>query len=130
MAAEALKCPRCGEPHFEGTDWCEGCGQALSATAQQPLAPSAAQRALYAPPAITPAGAQVQQAGHPTVVNVREVTVTDVRMPFGSMVVFMIKWAIASVPAGIVLAAIWFGLMFLLTALLGGVGGLLSNSLF
>lgn len=128
MAAEALKCPRCGDPHFEGTDWCDGCGQALSATAQQPLAPSVAQRALYAP--AVPAGAQVQQAGHHTVVNVREVTVTDVKMPFGSMVVFMIKWAIASVPAGIVLAAIWFGLMFLLTAVLGGLGGLLSNSLF
>jgi len=94
------------------------------------MAPSAAQRALYAPQAAAPAGAQVQQAGHHTVVNVREVTVTDIKMPFGSMVVFMIKWAIASIPAGIVLAAIWFGLVFLITALLGGLGGLISSSMF
>jgi hypothetical protein len=34
------------------------------------------------------------------------VTVTDVRMPFGSMVFFMVKWVIASIPALIILAAI------------------------
>lgn len=31
------------------------------------------------------------------------VTVTDIQMPFGSMVIFMIKWAIASIPAAIIL---------------------------
>ena len=29
----------------------------------------------------------------------REVVITDIRMPFESMVVFMVKWAIASIPA-------------------------------
>jgi len=29
----------------------------------------------------------------------QEVTVTDIRMPFGSMVLFMVKWAVASIPA-------------------------------
>jgi len=38
----------------------------------------------------------------------RQVVVTDVRMPFGSMVVFMVKWAIASIPAFIILAIIGF----------------------
>ncbi|MDL2122101.1 MAG: hypothetical protein LWX51_03245 [Deltaproteobacteria bacterium] len=33
----------------------------------------------------------------------RGVTVTDIQMPFGSMVIFMIKWAIASIPAAIIL---------------------------
>ena len=32
------------------------------------------------------------------------VVVTDIKMPFGSMVVFMIKWAIAAIPAFIILA--------------------------
>jgi hypothetical protein len=32
------------------------------------------------------------------------VRVTDINMPFMSMVVFMIKWAIASIPAMIILA--------------------------
>lgn len=29
----------------------------------------------------------------------REVVVTDIQMPFNSMVFFMVKWAIASIPA-------------------------------
>jgi len=43
------------------------------------------------------------------------VTVTDIQMPFGSMVIFMIKWAIASIPAAIIL--------FLLGAVLVGIFG-------
>ena len=31
--------------------------------------------------------------------NYSEVVVTDIKMPFGSMVVFMVKWAIATIPA-------------------------------
>ena len=34
------------------------------------------------------------------------VVVTDIRMPFWSMVVFMIKWAIAAIPALIILAVL------------------------
>lgn len=33
----------------------------------------------------------------------RRVIVTDIRMPFLSMVVFMVKWVIASIPAMIIL---------------------------
>ena len=33
----------------------------------------------------------------------QKVIVTDIHMPFGSMVTFMIKWAIASIPAAIIL---------------------------
>jgi hypothetical protein len=35
-----------------------------------------------------------------------EVVVTDIKMPFGSMVVFMVKWAIATIPALILLSII------------------------
>jgi hypothetical protein len=35
--------------------------------------------------------------------DVSRVEITDVKMPFGSMVVFMVKWAIASIPAIIIL---------------------------
>ena len=42
-----------------------------------------------------------------------EVVVTDIQMPFGSMVVFMIKWSIAAIPAAIIL--------LLLGAMLSGV---------
>ena len=34
------------------------------------------------------------------------VVVTDIKMPFSSMVVFMVKWAIATIPALIILAVV------------------------
>jgi uncharacterized membrane protein YgcG len=37
-----------------------------------------------------------------------DVTVVDIKMPFGSMVVFMVKWAIASIPAFIILVVLGF----------------------
>lgn len=37
-----------------------------------------------------------------------DVTVVDIRMPFGSMVMFMVKWAIASIPAFIILVVLGF----------------------
>src|SRR5688500_19637382 len=46
------------------------------------------------------------------------VTVTDVNMPFGSMVRFMVKWAIASIPAVVIL----FAVGALCVAVLGGIG--------
>ena len=41
------------------------------------------------------------------------VTVVDIQMPFGSMVTFMIKWALAAIPAILILA--------ILGAVVGGV---------
>ena len=40
----------------------------------------------------------------------QNVRVTDIRMPFGSMVAFMVKWAIASIPALIILTVL--GVLF------------------
>jgi len=34
----------------------------------------------------------------------QQVVVTDIRMSFGSMVAFMVKWVLASIPAMIILA--------------------------
>jgi len=33
----------------------------------------------------------------------QDVVVTDIQMPLGSMITFMVKWAIASIPAMIIL---------------------------
>jgi hypothetical protein len=38
--------------------------------------------------------------------NIQRVVVTDVHMPFWSMVIFMVKWALASIPAIIILTLI------------------------
>ncbi len=47
----------------------------------------------------------------------REVIVVDIHMPFWSMVGFMVKWAIASIPAIMILAV----LAAILSAFLGGM---------
>jgi hypothetical protein len=49
--------------------------------------------------------------------NSQNVIVTDIHMPFLSMVVFMVKWAIAAIPAFVILII----LGFLTSAILGGL---------
>lgn len=46
------------------------------------------------------------------------VAVKDVQMPFNSMVSFMVKWAIASIPAIIILTAIAVAVVVLLSGLM------------
>ena len=43
--------------------------------------------------------------------NKNEVVITDIKMQFGSMVVFMVKWVIASIPAMIILFLVGFLVM-------------------
>ena len=52
-----------------------------------------------------------------------EVVVIDIRMPFWSMVVFMVKLALASIPATAILIIIYF----IAAALLRGLGGLFGT---
>ncbi len=53
--------------------------------------------------------------------NTQEVIVTDIKMPFMSMVIFMVKWVIASIPAFIIL-----GIIFAVAAVIfgGAIGGM------
>ena len=55
----------------------------------------------------------------------QEVEITDIRMRFGSMVLFMVKWAVASIPALIILAVL--GALFWALAI-GLFSSLLSPS--
>jgi hypothetical protein len=50
--------------------------------------------------------------------SLNEIVVTDIKMPFLSMVTFMIKWAIASIPAFIILF-----IMFSVVAAVFGLSG-------
>ena len=54
----------------------------------------------------------------------QEVVVTDIQMPFGSMVAFMVKWVIASIPAFIIL----FVLFVIVSAIFGGILAGIGNS--
>ena len=61
----------------------------------------------------------------------QQVVVVDVKMPFGSMVVFMIKWVLASIPAFIVLwvilALVGLVVSLIFGGLFGGLNSLLHN---
>lgn len=49
--------------------------------------------------------------------NVQKVSVSDVSMPFGSMVVFILKWTLASIPAMLII----FLVAMVLAGLFGGM---------
>ena len=53
-----------------------------------------------------------------------EVVVKDIQMSFGSMVVFMVKWVIASIPAILILWLLGTALVALAWVGLAGVIGL------
>ncbi len=51
--------------------------------------------------------------------NQSEVTIVDVKMPFGSMVVFMVKMSLAAIPAAIIVVAIYVIAAGFLAGLMG-----------
>lgn len=54
----------------------------------------------------------------------QQVVVTDIHMPFLSMVVFMVKWVVASIPAFIILSIIGSILMMLFGGVIGSITGM------
>lgn len=53
--------------------------------------------------------------------NAQEIVVTDIKIPFWSMVVLMVKWALAAIPAVIILIIIGALLSMAFGALFGGM---------
>ena len=49
-----------------------------------------------------------------------KVVVTDIKIPFGSLVVLMVKWAVATIPALIILSVIGSIIFGVINALMGG----------
>lgn len=94
MASLVLKCSECGQTTHRGPANCPHCGASLKTAYQieQPRAPA------------------------------QPVTVTDVQIPFMSMVALTITWGLAAIPALIVLGT--------LGALFAGVIGVLLSPLF
>jgi hypothetical protein len=110
-----MLCPNCNTPSPGGGKFCINCGYQL------PQAPTPVVQPLVAP---TPSASPLQAgavSAMPTWASTK-VVVTDIKMSFGSMVVFMIKWSLAAIPALIILLVI----AGIISAVLGGVlGGLL-----
>jgi len=55
--------------------------------------------------------------------NVQEIVVTDIKIPFWSMAVLLVKWALAAIPAMIILIVIGTILSMVVGAFFGGMGG-------
>ena len=55
--------------------------------------------------------------------NTQEIVVTDVKIPFVSMVVLLVKWALAAIPAVIILIVIAAIVSAALGAFFGGMFG-------
>ena len=87
-----MKCPSCGLINPVGAQRCD-CGYDFATGSQQD--------SFIEPPAIRNAPSGLQT--HVQRESVSAVVVTDIKMPFSSMVVFMVKWAVASIPATIIL---------------------------
>jgi hypothetical protein len=98
-----VKCPRCGLFNPDTAERCD-CGHQF--VVRSVVGASSTSRTIQTPVAV------LTQAPN----TFAEVTVTDIKMPFASMVVFMVKWAIASIPALLILAL----LGFMLSAAVGG----------
>jgi hypothetical protein len=100
-----VTCPFCGDrAHAPGDAAgkdanCPNCGKTFPIPGPEP-SPKTQARVNQRPP-FTP-----RPFSPPEKKN--EVVVTDVRIPFGSMVILMIKWAIAAIPAFIILALLGF----------------------
>lgn len=104
LSAAQRRCPNCGKENAIDGRFCLHCGQEmLPLPAPQPTR----EVALTAPRAVM---SQIQP-----------VTVVDINMSFGSMVVFMIKWAIASIPALIILGIMLAIVSAILSGILGGI---------
>jgi hypothetical protein len=58
---------------------------------------------------------------HSVPTELGSVIVTDIRMPFTSMVTFMVKWAVASIPATVILIIVLILTLAILSAVFGGL---------
>ena len=53
--------------------------------------------------------------------RVKEVNIVDIKMPFWSMVIFMVKVIIASIPAMIILSILYLMFALVFGGILGGI---------
>ena len=117
-----MQCPKCGyQPtdyeHQKSKDQCPECGIYY--------AKFVAQQKRFESLGVAPANQQQPQAQRKVSSSKSgEVVIVDVKMPFWSMVVFMVKWAFAAIPAMIIIGVV----VTLLTGALGAFISLGSNS--
>ena len=102
----SIQCPACGRMNADASTHCE-CGRTLIDVPSDP-----------------PVGASIASGSAGRASARPEVVVADVRMSFRSMVIFMVKWAIASIPAALILLVVIFLATVLLVAMFSALGWL------
>ena len=103
-------CPSCSERIARDAEACVHCGWDPSQPVEQ--RPAVAPRRRTKPPKVIERTTVRVLNDEPIPVSAAKdgplhVVVTDFEMPFTSMVFFMVKWALAAIPAVIILALLW-----------------------
>jgi hypothetical protein len=71
---------------------------------------------------LSTAGARTEARFSAAAPAIGRVVLVDIDIPIGSMVTFMVKWAIASIPAMLIVAGVVFAAFFLLAIVFSGLG--------
>jgi hypothetical protein len=109
-----MLCNRCGQRAPEGATRCSRCGNRVGS-------PSVDVQIAWAQE--EPSMEKEQRMSTATGPASRpEVMVTDIRMPFWSMVIFMVKWAIVSIPAILILVVLTVVFWTTIVGLVGSLG--------
>lgn len=103
-----VTCPKCNEENSGSTLYCVRCGTKLSGVQRtRTELPAPVQPAVPGQPGAEPRyQTSTYSSSSSSSLSSREVIVTDISMSFGSMVAFMVKWTLASIPAFIILVII------------------------
>ena len=125
-----MQCPNCGyEPTMaemqRSPDDCVKCGinyQGFARSLERRAEEDRERRAKLA--AMAPAVKEAAQA----YAGAQPVVVVDIKMGFWSMVIFMVKWAFAAIPAMLIIAVIGAMIFGFLIGFVGGVGALGSRA--
>lgn len=123
-----MKCPACNheapQAEFGEPLQCPSCGAyyAKALAAKQRLQAEQQSQPLPGADASTPKPSVKPQPSRPGNNGARPVVVVDLQMPFMSMVVFMVKWAIAAIPAMIILVLIGAIFFSVLSGIFVGLG--------
>jgi hypothetical protein len=70
----------------------------------------------------------MSESATPSVIYPAKVSVADINMPFWSMVIFMVKWAIAAIPAFIILMVLFWGFVAVMVAIFAGSASTLLHA--
>jgi DNA-directed RNA polymerase subunit RPC12/RpoP len=139
MSEFTLACPECSNDILLTDEWigheaeCPTCGQKFTVPKQTPVIKQVATKSAFRKktstsqrkPKTTGQTQSTTKSSQGTVnqQSPTKVKVVDIEMGFGSMVVFIIKWTLASIPAMIIL----FLIVLLISLVFGGLLGALFS---